>query len=255
MVLFKVQNQKTTEYQPVKAKGARETKNVFIKKVRKESLVRQQVEVDNFQVTFGVEGPIIFGMNKIRMVSAEVKNGRWGKHYILFSPDLKTLITSRQTFLRLDSGCLSGVVFGDKTCDCLQQLRKAQEIISKNGGIIIHIPEHDGRGWGEFKMSNQRIMDECCLDTISSALAFYKDESIIDQRDFREAALVLKALGFPGGYKFNLGTKNSKKERALIEADFMVSSGPVEPRGLNGKQRMNLKAKYDYWQVNQKGTK
>lgn len=128
--------------------------------------------VDHKIVIFGVEGPILLPSGKLWSISAQVQDGKWGKHYIMVSPNIEMLISRGKSFLRLDSGCLSGIVFGDTTCDCLYQLRKAQNIVLKKGGIIIHIPEHDGRGWQEYKMANQRIMYETNLDTVTVAKNF-----------------------------------------------------------------------------------
>jgi len=225
----------------------------FISLIKKEALSRQVVQVDNNKVIFGVEGPVILPSGKFWSVSAYVENGIWGKHYILVSPNLDKLIKNKKTFLRLDSGCVSGMILGDKTCDCLQQLRKAQEIALDKGGIIIHIPKHDGRGWQEYKMANQRIMDECQLDTISAALNFYGNENIIDRRSFTEAAIILRAMGFEVGYKFNLGTKNSKKSEDLEKYGFVVYSKPVEIECTNEEIIKNLKAKYKYWDVCSRG--
>jgi len=45
-----------------------------------------------------------------------------------------------------------------------------------------------------------------------------------------------------------LGTKNNKKESSLTEAGFAIFSEAIETLNLNGTQKRNLKAKYDYWQ-------
>lgn len=195
---------------------------------------------------FGVEGPIVFEVGKFWYVSAEVKGGKWGRHHILISPNLKVLIKRKKSFIRLDSGCLSGVL-GDITCDCLGQLRIAQGIALHNGGIIIHIPAHDGRGWQEYKMAHQRIMNETGLDTITVAKEFCDGEDKIDIRTFDEAATILKALGFPEGYKFNLGTKNPKKVRALLEAGFVVDAHGVSVDHKSRFLRRNLKAKHKFF--------
>ncbi|MFH1968502.1 MAG: hypothetical protein ABIJ84_03895 [bacterium] len=220
----------------------------FVKYVREESLSRKIVKIGDNTVIFGVEGPIILSNGKFWSVSAEVKNGIWGKHYIIIAPNIETLIKRKQSFLRLDSGCSSGMVFGDITCDCLRQLRSAQNVALQHGGIIIHMPSHDGRGWQDYKMANQRIMDECDVDTITAAVAFYGNRKMIDCRTYEEAVIILKALGFPAGYNFDLGTKNPKKLSALIDAGFTVSSSPLKIRKPSEHISKNLKAKYKYWQ-------
>lgn len=226
---------------------------MFVKYIREESLSRKMIKIANKMVVFGVEGPIVLPNGRFWSVSAEVKDGLWGKHYILMSPNLESVIKKKQSFLRLDSGCFSGMVLGDTTCDCLNQFRRAQDIVLKRGGIIVHIPDHDGRGWGDYKMANQRIMDECDIDTIQTAKAFYGNEELIDIRTYDEAVLILRALGFPIGFKFDLGTKNPKKNNALVKAGFVVSSMPIEVDRPSVRISKNLKAKYKYWQSVKKG--
>src|SRR6266700_8268846 len=48
--------------------------------------------------------------------------------------------------LRIDSGCETGQLFGDLTCECRSQLFKAMQTIEEIGeGMIINIPNQDGR--------------------------------------------------------------------------------------------------------------
>lgn len=224
-----------------------ENVDIFIEKVRQESFNRQIVLIDSKIVIFGVEGPIVLPEGKFWSISAQVQNGKWGKHHILISPNLNDIIKRNECFIRLDSGCLSAVL-GDNSCDCLEQLRMAQRVALKKGGVIIHIPDQDGRGWQvEYKMAHQRIMHETHLDTITIAAKFYGNQDMIDIRTFDESALILKALGFPRGYKFNLGTKNPKKVNALIEAGFNISTQAVEVNGGSKILTKNLKAKYEFF--------
>ena len=219
----------------------------YFDRVRGEAQMRQVVTVNGHHVMFGVEGPIILPEGKFWSISAEVEGGHWGKHWILITPDLPTILKKKKCFIRLDSGCISGVL-GDITCDCMEQLRVAQLEALKKRGIIIHIPDQDGRGHGEFKMANQRLMDHCKMDTISVAERFYGSREKIDIRTFDEAAIILKALGFPKGYKFDLGTKNPKKVQALLRAGFVVDAHEI---AINGKSRLlnkNLKAKHQFFE-------
>lgn len=220
----------------------------FIREIKEESLLKKFTVVDGNLVIFGVEGPIFYKRNKFWLISAELHGGVWDKHYIILFPQLKELILRGHSFLRLDSGCLSGMVLGDTTCDCLEQLRKAQDIAAEKGGVIVHIPAHDGRGWQDYKMANQRIMHETNLDTITTAKKFYGDESKIDQRTFDEAAIILRALGFPTGYKFDLGTQNPQKIKALLNVGFDLSS--IKELNVNAKSKllkMNLGAKHQFF--------
>jgi GTP cyclohydrolase II len=221
--------------------------NSFIRNIRKEALLRKIVEIDGKIIIFGVEGPILLQSGKFWYISAEIKDGIWGKHHILISPDLKNIIKRGNSFIRLDSGCLSGIL-GDNTCDCMDQLRIAEDIALQKGGIIIHIPNQDGRGWQEYKMAHQRIIHETKLDTITVANKFLKDKDPIDIRTFDESAFILKAMGFPTGYKFNLGTKNPKKVTALVNAGFQISTHSITSNIKSKILNKNLKAKDKFFQ-------
>lgn len=245
--MFNIVYSRKNQYEPSRLKiSCHKDFSLFVERIREESKLRQYVEVDGKIVIFGIEGPIVFPAGKFWSVSAEVKDSKWGKHYVLVSPSLQVLINRRESFLRLDSGCFSGMVLGDISCDCLDQLRKAQQLILKEGGIIIHSPGHDGRGWREeYKMANQRIIDECKVDTIKAGVAFYGNEKNVDCRTYDDCVLILKALGFPRGYKFILGTKNPNKIEALIQAGFKVNVRPIEVNKRSFEK--NLKAKYAFW--------
>jgi GTP cyclohydrolase II len=40
---------------------------------------------------------------------------------------------------------MTGDLFGSRRCDCGEQLTRSQEIIAKNGGVLIYHPQ-EGRG-------------------------------------------------------------------------------------------------------------
>lgn len=252
--MFKIKHSQKDRYQPSVLKYDDSDKDVdsFIKSVREEANSRTIVEIGGKKVVFGVEGPILLKMGKFWSIAAHIENGKWGTHFILISPNLKDIIDRGECFIRLDSGCFSGVL-GDTTCDCVEQLKIAQEMALEKGGVIVHIPEQDGRGWREYKMANQRIMHETKLDTITTAVKFYGREEIIDIRTFDEAALILKALGFPKNYKFDLGTKNPKKTNALMKAGFSVATQAIEAKNKSKNLDRNLKAKYRFFKSHKKG--
>lgn len=112
---------------------------------------------------------------------------------------------SETPLLRLDSGCLIGQIYGDESCDCLDQLHSGLNHLSHNhsgSGFIIHMPTHDGRGFGSAPKAETEIYKEGgqgrvgktpSLDTIAAAEYLYHSEHI-DLRTFDGAAHLLKAL-------------------------------------------------------------
>ncbi|HPC30505.1 MAG TPA: hypothetical protein P5083_00820 [Candidatus Paceibacterota bacterium] len=242
---IKIIYKKKKVYKPSKLKPNHKH---YFDKVRDEVFTRQVVKVDNHNVIFGVEGPIILSEGKFWSISAEVENGRWGKHWIMVAPDLPTVLKRKSCFLRIDSGCLSGVL-GDRTCDCIEQLKVSQIEALKKQGVIIYIPKQDGRGYGsEFKMANQRIMNDCKMDTIIVAEHFYENYDKIDIRTFDEAVIILKAIGFPKGYKFNLGTKNPRKVQALLEGGYIIKAHEISIKNKGPFLENNFKAKYKFFE-------
>ncbi len=200
-------------------------------------------------VSFGVAGPIETPHGTFELIPAEVIGGQWATHYFLFYPSLVACLTADENFIRLDSGCTSGQVFSDVTCDCREQLHLAmQECTANKTGIIVSIPAHDGRGWGEFKMANQLLMSEYGLDTVAAARLFYGDEQAIDQRTYTEAVLMLRTFGFGHSQSFKLATNNPRKVGAFQALGMKVTSvQPVVSKSSNAHVMRNLKAKQREW--------
>ena len=102
---------------------------------------------------------------------------QWNRYSVLVKAelDLETLnpIFSQkdQLVLRTDSGCETGQLFGDLTCDCGEQLMLAMQTIAEVGeGMIISIPNQDGRGMGlTFKLATLWIQDVLKVHTVESA--------------------------------------------------------------------------------------
>ena len=50
--------------------------------------------------------------------------------------------------VRVHSGCITGDVWGSKRCDCGPQLQESIQRMKQEGGIILYMPHHEGRGIG-----------------------------------------------------------------------------------------------------------
>lgn len=241
------------QYAPMKKKQQKESVEEFAFRLFQQASKYQFVQVvfdgERKHVVFGVSGPIITEQGEFTLLPASVVGGKWGWHYILLYPDLETVIREKEIFIRLDSGCLSGQMFGDITCDCREQFDIALKSCRVNkSGIIISIPRHDGRGWNGFKMANQQLMNDCGLDTVAAARLFYQDEAAIDQRTYTEAVLILRALGFGEYHFFNLATNNPRKIGAFHALGMNLKcSQPVIAKKMNPTLKKNLIAKSKNW--------
>ncbi len=218
-------------YIPSKNYSPRETKEEFIERMKKEAKERQFVPVvfngKKYMVLFLASGFVTASFGRFQVIPAKVLFGRWGWHYILVYPDLETLLEKDKIILRLDSGCYPGMVFGDTICDCKNQLEMAQKLCLKDkGGIIVHIPAHDGRGHQHARLTCERLFHELNMHWKKAEKLFHEKEMLIDLRTYEESAIILKALGF-ANHTFRMATNNLKKVTAF--KDFGIKIIGVNP--------------------------
>lgn len=153
----------------------------------------------------------------------------WGSYQALVKAELnyRTLLPAfdynREIVLRTDSGCSSGQRFGDQTCDCQAQLMLAMEAITNHGqGLIVHIPEQDGRGKGlPFKLGTLWIQKALGLDTVVSASLLTEDD-LIDVRTYAGSVAVLRFLEVSQAARLVVATNNPEKLRCLQDNGFRV---------------------------------
>lgn len=155
-------------------------------------------------------------------------NDEWRDYYVLYiglldqnkMPNLAEN-NDKEIIVRIDSGCLTGMVFGDRTCDCHEQLLIAIDSAIENGiGFIIHIPSQDGRGMGiDFKLKTLDEQYYNHLITVESAKKVSHLENI-DRRTYHGAVGCLKLLGVKLNMRLNIATNNPEKIEAFKLAGF-----------------------------------
>lgn len=111
--------------------------------------------------------------------------------------------------VRVHSECLTGEAFGSLKCECGPQLDAALDAIERNGGIVIYMRGHEGRGIGLINKLRAYSLQEDGLDTVDANLALGLPA---DARDYAAAAGILADLGVS---KVRLLTNNTDKVNQL----------------------------------------
>lgn len=138
---------------------------------------------------------------------------------------------SQTPLIRIHSECVTGEAFGSLRCDCGAQLQTAISTISREGGAVIYLRNHEGRGIGLANKIRAYALQDLGQDTVEAneTLGF-----VPDARDYAAAAHMLKALGVQ---KLELMTNNPAKVRALSDLGIQVVarralSTPSNPHNL-----------------------
>lgn len=118
---------------------------------------------------------------------------------------------------RLHSECFTGDLLGSLKCDCGPQLRGALEALAAAGNGVLLYLRQEGRGIGLMNKLKAYALQDQGFDTVvaNERLGFADDE-----RDFRVAAAMLRALGFSS---VRLLTNNPAKIAGLEAAGVHVA--------------------------------
>ncbi len=140
--------------------------------------------------------------------------------------------------VRVHSECLTGEAFGSLKCECGPQLDAALEAIERDGGVVIYMRGHEGRGIGLINKLRAYSLQERGLDTVDANLALGLPA---DSRDYAAAAGILADLGVE---RIRLLTNNSDKVNQLRalglgiveQVPLLVGVGPNNHQYLETKR-------------------
>jgi len=140
--------------------------------------------------------------------------------------------------VRVHSECLTGEVFGSLKCECGPQLDAALDAIQKDGGVVIYMRGHEGRGIGLINKLKAYRLQEQGLDTLEANLALGFPA---DGRDYGAAVAILDDLGID---EVRVITNNPEKLRqlgdrgvtVLEQVPLVVGVGTFNERYLEAKR-------------------
>ena len=154
-------------------------------------------------------GPFRFRAYRDRMTGAD--------HVAVIAGEL-----GENPLVRVHSECLTGEVFGSLKCECGPQLYESLELIQREGGIVVYLRGHEGRGIGLVNKLRAYKLQEGGLDTLDANLALGFPA---DLRDYGAAVAILEDLGVRS---VRLLTNNPDKAKQRGAHGMMVSElGPL----------------------------
>ncbi len=119
--------------------------------------------------------------------------------------------------MRVHSECLTGDAFGSERCDCGPQLEAALDLAAREGGAVVYLRGHEGRGIGLLAKLNAYELQDAGRDTVQANLDLGWPA---DRREYSAAAAILSELGL---LRVRLVTNNPAKVTGLVASGIEVS--------------------------------
>ncbi|GAB3257727.1 bifunctional 3,4-dihydroxy-2-butanone-4-phosphate synthase/GTP cyclohydrolase II [Kineosporia babensis] len=141
--------------------------------------------------------------------------------------------------VRVHSECLTGDAFGSSRCDCGPQLAAAMDTIAAEGGVVVYLRGHEGRGIGLLAKLTAYQLQDSGLDTVAANTA---QGLPADAREYGAAAAVLDDLGLDS---IRLLTNNPAKLTGLAEHGITVTERIGLQVGVNRHNQAYLTSKRD----------
>ncbi|MFC0581228.1 3,4-dihydroxy-2-butanone-4-phosphate synthase [Micrococcoides hystricis] len=135
------------------------------------------------------------------------------EHFVLSAPSP----AGATLLVRLHSECLTGDIFGSQRCDCGEQLTAALAQIAAEGGLLVYLRGHEGRGIGLAQKMHAYALQDEGVDTVDANVHLGLP---VDARDYTAAAQILRQYGLDS---VRLLTNNPTKVEALQSAGIAVA--------------------------------
>ena len=190
------------------------------------------------RVTFEVETTIPTSHGSFT-VRAYRDNSTGADHVAFIAPGTLDHTGDGPTLVRVHSECLTGEAFGSLKCECGPQLDAALDTIQRDGGAVIYLRGHEGRGIGLINKLRAYRLQEDGLDTLDANLALGLPA---DSRDYGAAVGILKDLGIS---TVSLLSNNPEKKRQLEERGVIVGDLVPLVVGVGASNEVYLETKRD----------
>jgi 3,4-dihydroxy 2-butanone 4-phosphate synthase/GTP cyclohydrolase II len=141
--------------------------------------------------------------------------------------------------VRLHSECLTGDAFGSLRCDCGPQLERSLERIAAEGGVLVYLRGHEGRGVGLVSKLQAYALQDTGFDTVDAQLEL---DLPVDGREYAAGAAILSALGLRA---VRLLTNNPAKVEAMERYGIEVAAVEGLSIAPNAANRAYLRTKRD----------
>jgi 3,4-dihydroxy 2-butanone 4-phosphate synthase/GTP cyclohydrolase II len=142
------------------------------------------------------------------------RDARTGDEHVALTAPTKPGVVP---LVRVHSECLTGDAFGSLRCDCGPQLDAAIARVAEEGGAVVYLTGHEGRGIGILSKIQAYALQDTGRDTVDANTDLGLP---VDRREYGAGAAILHELGLT---EVRLLTNNPAKVEGLRASGIKVT--------------------------------